>query len=549
MISPHTEEVVGSVPEASVADVDQAVAAARDHVRRRRLAAAAARGAHRRGAAVQPTSTRRASATWPTIITEEMGSPITFSNLAPGARAVDDAQHVHRHRAGRTRGRRRAPGVLGTDVIVRHEPVGVVAGIVPWNVPQFVTMSKLAPALLAGCSIVVKPAPETPLDAYLMAELLDEAGIPKGVVSILPAGREVGEHLVRHPGVDKVAFTGSTAAGRRIASICGEQLKRVSLELGGKSAAIILDDADLAATMEGLKFASLMNNGQACVAQTRILASRSRYDEVVDARRRDGRRRCRSATRPTPRPRSVRSSRKRQQERVEKYIALGQEEGARVVVGGNGRPAGFDRGWYVQPTVFADATNDMRIAREEIFGPVLTVIPYDDAADAVRIANDSEYGLAGSVWTERRRPGHGHRPARAHRHLRGEPVHDGLHRAVRRLQGLGHRPRVRPRGSRALHRAEVDHPARRRHRRRRLIPPTGSPVAPNVRLRRSTRPGLRRSRVRGRCRAGQLSSAPPVSSSVLRSRQDPGPTAAALAEVRPSPRSSPPRSARRSRRG
>jgi len=283
-------------------------------------------------------------------------------------------------------------------VIVRHEAVGVVAAIVPWNVPQFVTMSKLAPALLAGCAIVVKPAPETPLDGFLMAELLEEAGIPKGVVSVLPAGREVGEHLVRHPGVDKVAFTGSTAAGRRIAAICGEQLKRVSLELGGKSAAIILDDADLAATVEGLKFASLMNNGQACVAQTRILASRTRYDEVVDAlSTMVSSLKVGDPSDPTTEVGPLVA--KRQQERVEKYIALGQEEGARVVVGGNGMPSGVDKGWYVQPTVFANAKNDMRIAREEIFGPVVAVIPFDDVNDAVRIANDSEYGLAGSVWT------------------------------------------------------------------------------------------------------------------------------------------------------
>jgi betaine-aldehyde dehydrogenase len=245
---------------------------------------------------------------------------------------------------------------------------------------------------------VIKPAPETPLDAMVMAEMLAEAGIPKGVVSVIPAGREVGEHLVRHKDVDKVAFTGSTAAGRTIAAICGEQLKRVSLELGGKSAAIILDDADLEATMGGLKFASLMNNGQACVAQTRILASRKRYDEVVDA------------LAETVRGMSVGDPNdptteigplvaERQQERVDKYIALGQEEGARVVVGGNGRPDGISKGWYVQPTVFADVTNDMRIAQEEIFGPVLAVIPYDDVDDAVRIANDSEFGLAGSVWT------------------------------------------------------------------------------------------------------------------------------------------------------
>ena len=199
-------------------------------------------------------------------------------------------------------------GVLGAPVVVRREPVGVVAAIPPWNVPQFTIMSKVVPALLAGCTVVVKPAPETPLDGYLMAELLQEAGVPDGVVNIVAGGREVGEHLVAHPGVDKVAFTGSTAAGRKIAAVCGEQLKRVSLELGGKSAAIVLDDADLATTMEGLKFTALMNSGQACVAQTRILASRANYDNVLDALVRDRRRhagRRPDATRP---PRSARWS-------------------------------------------------------------------------------------------------------------------------------------------------------------------------------------------------------------------------------------------------
>jgi betaine-aldehyde dehydrogenase len=232
----------------------------------------------------------------------------------------------------------------------------------------------------------------------MLAELLEQAGIPKGVVSIIPAGREVGEHLVRHPGIDKVAFTGSTAAGRRIAAVCGEQLKRCTLELGGKSAAIILDDADLGATVEGLKFASLMNNGQACVAQTRILASRQRYDEVVDAvAGMVGGLAVGDPSDPATEVGPLVAE--RQQERVEKYVALGQEEGAKVAVGGNGRPAGLEKGWYVKPTVFTNVDNSMRIAQEEIFGPVLAVIPYDDADDAVRIANDSDYGLAGSVWT------------------------------------------------------------------------------------------------------------------------------------------------------
>jgi aldehyde dehydrogenase (NAD+) len=396
VISPHSEELVGRVPEGTESDMDRAVAAARDAFDNGEWPRLTP---EERIAAVQKFSEVYAAhiPDMAAVVTEEMGSPITFSNLAQSP-APWMMLNTFLQIAAEYPWEERRQGVLGSDVIVRREPAGVVGAIVPWNVPQFVIMSKLAPALIAGCTIVVKPSPETPLDAFLMADLLNEAGIPKGVVSVIPAGREVGEHLVRHPGVDKIAFTGSTAAGRRIAAICGEQLKRVSLELGGKSAAIILDDADLAATVQGLKFASLMNNGQACVAQTRILASRDRYDEVVDAV--SGMVGALAVGDPQDEATEVGPLvAERQQERVEKYIAVGQEEGAKVSVGGNGRPSGLDKGWYVKPTVFSGVDNSMRIAREEIFGPVLAVIPYDDPDDAVRIANDSDYGLAGSVWT------------------------------------------------------------------------------------------------------------------------------------------------------
>ncbi|WP_028635621.1 aldehyde dehydrogenase [Nocardioides sp. URHA0032] len=395
VVSPHTEQVVATVPEGSAADIDAAVAAARrafDSGPWPRMSP------EERIEVVQAFSNLYAGrmGEMAELISTEMGAPLSFSNLAqapaPWMQIEAFLSIARAYPWEETRA-----GSLG-EVIVRREPVGVVAAIPPWNVPQFTIMSKLVPALLAGCTIVVKPAPETPLDTYLMAELLQEAGVPAGVVNIVAAGREVGEHLVSHPGVDKVAFTGSTAAGRKIAAVCGQQLKRVSLELGGKSAAIVLDDADLAATMEGLKFTALMNSGQACVAQTRILASRSNYSTVVDALA-EAVSGMQVGDPLDPATEIGPMVAQRQQERVEKYIALGQEEGARVVIGGNGMPEGLSSGWYVRPTIFADVDNGMRIAQEEIFGPVLSVIPFDDVDDAIRIANDSEYGLAGTVWT------------------------------------------------------------------------------------------------------------------------------------------------------
>ena len=281
---------------------------------------------------------------------------------------------------------------------MRRAPVGVAAGIIPWNVPLFIIALKLGPAMAAGVPIVLKPAPETPLDSYLFAEAVIEADIPPGVINIVPSGRENAEYILRHPGVDKVSFTGSTAVGKHIASVCGEQLKRVTLELGGKSAAIVLDDVQLDDALLGeMVMSGLMNNGQVCGAQSRILAPRTRYEEVVEALGSAvGALAVGDPLDPVTQVGPLVAQ--RQRDRVEGFLKSGKAAGARVVTGG-GRPSELPNGWYIEPTVFADVDNDMEIAREEIFGPVLSVIPYDTEDDAVRIANDSNYGLCGSVWT------------------------------------------------------------------------------------------------------------------------------------------------------
>ncbi|OBI84637.1 aldehyde dehydrogenase [Mycobacterium sp. E740] len=393
VISPHTEEQIGATPQAGAADVDRAVQAARsafDEGPWPRMSVAERMDKIEKLIALYTAQTDAMAE----LITAEMGSPASFSKLGQAAGAVAQ-MHLSLATAREFPWAERRPGLFG-DVHIQRAPVGVVGAIVPWNVPQFLIMPKMIPALIAGCTVVIKPAPETPIDAMWLAEMLQEIDLPAGVVSILPGGRETGESLVRHPGVDKISFTGSSATGRQIAALCGEQLKRVSLELGGKSAAIILDDADIDRTVEHLKTASLMNNGQACVAQTRILVSRRRRDAVVEAlaEMMSGLQVGDPADDATDIGPLVA---RRQQARVHGYIRSGLAEGARIVVGGTEKP--HDRGWYVQPTLFTDATNDMRIAREEIFGPVLTVLEYSDERDAIRIANDSDYGLAGSVWT------------------------------------------------------------------------------------------------------------------------------------------------------
>ncbi len=396
VISPHSEQVIGTVPDATPADMDRAVAAARaafdDGPWPRMSPADRAEGLKRLSGALQARSQDIAD-----LISSQNGSPKSWSLMGQvfSATMVLDAYATF---ASNYPWEDRRDGALGAPVLVRRAPVGVAAGILPWNVPLFIAALKLGPAMAAGCPIVLKPAPETPLDAYLLAEAVAESDLPPGVINIVAAGRETGEHLIRHPGIDKVSFTGSSAVGRHIGEVCGGQLKRVTLELGGKSAAIVLDDANLdEAALGNLVMSGLMNNGQVCGAQSRVLVSKNRYGEVVDA--------LSAAVGALkvgdPLDDSVQVGplvAERQRTRVEGYLDAGKSAGARAVVGG-GRPADLETGWYIEPTVFADVTNDMKIAREEIFGPVLSVIPYDDERDAIAIANDSDYGLCGSVWT------------------------------------------------------------------------------------------------------------------------------------------------------
>ncbi|MFE4171515.1 aldehyde dehydrogenase [Streptomyces sp. NPDC056909] len=288
-------------------------------------------------------------------------------------------------------------GLPQGTTVVRREPIGVVAAVMTWNFPQTMTFFKIAPALAAGCTLVLKPAPQTVLDPALLADAIETAGFPEGVINIVPGGPEAGAYLVSHPGVDKVSFTGSTAAGRRIAAACAALLRPVTLELGGKSAAVILDDADLGSHLEQLFMASLINNGQTCFASTRILAPRGRYPEIVElyTAMAQGAVVGDALDRATQIGPLVSAP---QRDRVEGYIRKGLSEGARLTTGG-GRPAGLDRGWFVEPTILADVENSSTVAREEIFGPVLTITPYDGEDEAVRLANDSAYGLAGTVWT------------------------------------------------------------------------------------------------------------------------------------------------------
>ncbi len=392
VVEAATGEPLGDGACVTESDIDDAVAAARRALPEWR----ASSPDHRAGilVAMADALKSRAQAT-SELVSRENGMPISLSRGANGAFPAlllrYYAKLITEIPVEEVR-----PSVTG-HTIVRREAVGVVAAIIPWNYPQALAAMKIAPALAAGCTMVLKASPETALDALVFAEAAIEAGVPAGVLNVVSGGPAAGAYLVSHPDIDKVAFTGSTATGRVVAEICGRLMRPVTLELGGKSAAIILDDADLDATMRGLRTASFVNNGQTCHLSSRILAPRSRYDEIVDAvAALADDMAVGDPLNPATEIGPMVSA--RQRERVLSYIALGKDGNARLVAGGC-VPKDQTRGWFVSPTVFADVENSDRLAREEIFGPVLTISPYDSDDEAIALANDSEFGLAGTVWS------------------------------------------------------------------------------------------------------------------------------------------------------
>lgn len=394
LTSPATGEVYGRAPLAADDDVDAAVLAAReafDHGPWPHLSVAERIECLQRFLEVyHPRHDELAS-----LVTQEMGAPISLSTLmhATVPRLIVEAFLDMAPSYPFRQVRRSAVG----HALVTREPVGVVAAVIPWNAPHSTAMLKLMPALLTGCTVILKAAEETPLDAVLLAECFEAAGLPPGVVNVLTADRRVSERLVSHPGVDKVSFTGSTAAGRRITALCAGDMRRVTLELGGKSAAVVLDDADMDTVMAAIGATSIRNSGQACSNKTRLLVSRSREAELLE--RLTGYLSSLRVGDPTDPATDVGPLvSERQRARVEGYIEQGRAEGATLALGG-GRPPGLDRGWFVEPTVFTEVAPKMTIAQEEIFGPVLSVLAYAGEDEAVAIANDSSYGLNGSVFS------------------------------------------------------------------------------------------------------------------------------------------------------
>ena len=391
VVNPTTEEAVGRVPEGTAEDADRAVQAARAAFDAWSETPAEERAAFC-GAIGEKLAERGEEIA--ALITTELGMPIGLSQLIQaGLPAVtfSSMPELVKEVAWEEE--------VGNSLIVR-EPAGVVAAITPWNYPLHQIANKVAPALAAGCTVVLKPSGIAPLNAFVLAEIVEEVGLPAGVFNLVSgSGRVVGEALVSHAETDMVSFTGSTRAGRRVSELAAQAPKPVSLELGGKSPNVILDDADLEEAVTDGVAKCFLNSGQTCSALTRMLVPRDKLEQaeriaatIADEAFtpgdpfQDG-----SALGPL-----VSES---QREVVRGYIEKGQQEGARLVAGGVEPPEGLERGYFVRPTVFSDVTSDMTIAQEEIFGPVLVLIPYEDEEDAVRIANDSVYGLAGGVWS------------------------------------------------------------------------------------------------------------------------------------------------------
>mgnify|MGYP001390577803 FL=1 len=387
VINASTEEVMGHVPEGTPADVDRAVAAAKAAFDTWGYTPKEERGKYLQRLA-EGLGAR--SAEIGEVISQEVGMPIMWSNMIQAGLPVGNAANYVE-----ILDNFEFEEEIGNSLVVKT-PVGVVGAITPWNYPLHQIICKVAPALAAGCTVVLKPSEVAPLNAFILAEVIDEVGFPAGVFNLVTGvGSVVGERIAEHPDVNMVSFTGSTAAGKRVAKVAADTVKRVSLELGGKSANILLDDADFEKVVGKGLFACYMNSGQTCTAHTRMLVPRDRQDEVIELART-------AAEGFTVGPASGDATlgpviSATQRDRVRSYIQKGIDEGATLVAGGPDAPEGLDTGYFIQPTVFANVDPDMTIAQEEIFGPVLSIIPYEDEEDAIRIANDTIYGLAGGV--------------------------------------------------------------------------------------------------------------------------------------------------------
>jgi acyl-CoA reductase-like NAD-dependent aldehyde dehydrogenase len=390
VINSTTEEVMGHIPEGTAADVDAAVAAAKTAFAAWSTTPVAERAKYLQAIAGKLKERQSEIAD---LIADEVGMPLPLATAVqaglPVAVANSYVQLLNDFSFEEQ---------VGNSLIVR-EPIGVVACITPWNYPLHQVVAKVAPALAAGCTVVLKPSEVAPLTAFVLAEIVDAVDLPAGVFNLVTGyGPVVGEALAAHPDVDMISFTGSTRAGKRVSELAAQSIKRVALELGGKSANVILDDADFSRAVSSGVANCYFNSGQTCSAHTRMLVPKERHDEAVQIAK---------ATAEKFKPGDPKADGTRlgplisapQRERVRNYIQKGIEEGATLVVGGTEAPAGLDKGYFVQPTIFANVDNKMTIAQEEIFGPVLSIIPYEDEDDAVRIANDTVYGLAGGVWS------------------------------------------------------------------------------------------------------------------------------------------------------